>query len=324
MAMVQFMTPGLAFFYGGLVRSTNILTIMFQSFLALGVGLLAVFWQLRCRVDRQSAHLRIFQRGPCTQAVRPGSAQYSWDVVRGLPGHVCSHLAGAHDGGLCGSRAHWPVPDPARGVDAPGLRAGLPLGLGRRLDAAVGHHGLCGRHRRPHHLRVLRARRAVRHRPSDLVRGGLRGDSAAQRPVRRARDGDAVLRLVRLQRRLRGREQRGRRGRRGELAAGRLRRARPLAGPRRRQRQEARPRLRVRGRRRGPGHRDALRRVRSALGRLHPGPGGSGGVLQLRPPHPEAPLGRRPGRLGSARDGRLCGVRPVGCAGAGRSEPRCG
>jgi len=34
--LVQFMTPGLAFFYGGLVRSTNILTIMLQNFASMG------------------------------------------------------------------------------------------------------------------------------------------------------------------------------------------------------------------------------------------------------------------------------------------------
>uniref|UniRef100_A0A7S2L3G8 Ammonium transporter n=1 Tax=Zooxanthella nutricula TaxID=1333877 RepID=A0A7S2L3G8_9DINO len=34
--MVQFMTPGLAFFYGGLVRSTNVVSIMLQSFAAIG------------------------------------------------------------------------------------------------------------------------------------------------------------------------------------------------------------------------------------------------------------------------------------------------
>mmetsp|Transcript_49507 Transcript_49507/g.98291 ORF Transcript_49507/g.98291 Transcript_49507/m.98291 type:complete len:435 (+) Transcript_49507:93-1397(+) len=34
--LVQFMTPGLAFFYGGLVRSTNVLAIMLQSYAALG------------------------------------------------------------------------------------------------------------------------------------------------------------------------------------------------------------------------------------------------------------------------------------------------
>jgi Amt family ammonium transporter len=34
-ALVLFMTPGLALFYGGMVRSKNVLSIMVQSFLAL-------------------------------------------------------------------------------------------------------------------------------------------------------------------------------------------------------------------------------------------------------------------------------------------------
>jgi len=41
-AMICFMTPGLAFFYGGLVRRKNALTIMMQSFIAMGV--VAVVW----------------------------------------------------------------------------------------------------------------------------------------------------------------------------------------------------------------------------------------------------------------------------------------
>ena len=41
-AMVCFMTPGLAFFYCGLVRRKNALTIMMQSFVAMGV--VAVVW----------------------------------------------------------------------------------------------------------------------------------------------------------------------------------------------------------------------------------------------------------------------------------------
>ena len=41
-AMVCFMTPGLAFFYGGLVRKKNVLTIMMQSFIAMGV--VALIW----------------------------------------------------------------------------------------------------------------------------------------------------------------------------------------------------------------------------------------------------------------------------------------
>ena len=42
--LVLIMTPGLAFFYGGLVERKNALTIMFQVFISIGiVGLLWVF-----------------------------------------------------------------------------------------------------------------------------------------------------------------------------------------------------------------------------------------------------------------------------------------
>lgn len=43
-ALVMFMTPGLALFYGGLVRSKNVLGTMMQSFIALGV--ISVLWVL--------------------------------------------------------------------------------------------------------------------------------------------------------------------------------------------------------------------------------------------------------------------------------------
>src|SRR5512140_3773887 len=36
-ALVFIMTPGLAFFYGGLVRRKNVLTIMMQSFISMGI-----------------------------------------------------------------------------------------------------------------------------------------------------------------------------------------------------------------------------------------------------------------------------------------------
>ena len=41
-ALVALMTPGLAFFYGGLVRRRNVLTIMMQSFISM--GLVTVLW----------------------------------------------------------------------------------------------------------------------------------------------------------------------------------------------------------------------------------------------------------------------------------------
>ncbi len=43
-SLVMFMTPGLAFFYGGLVNRKNVLTIMFQSFVSLGVT--TIIWYL--------------------------------------------------------------------------------------------------------------------------------------------------------------------------------------------------------------------------------------------------------------------------------------
>jgi Amt family ammonium transporter len=43
-ALVLFMTPGLAFFYGGMVRSKNVLGMLMQNFFAM--GLLAVLWSV--------------------------------------------------------------------------------------------------------------------------------------------------------------------------------------------------------------------------------------------------------------------------------------
>ena len=43
-ALVMFMTPGLALFYGGLVRSKNVLSVIMQSFICL--GLISITWVL--------------------------------------------------------------------------------------------------------------------------------------------------------------------------------------------------------------------------------------------------------------------------------------
>src|SRR5438045_9042768 len=41
-ALVMFMTPGLALFYGGMVRAKNVLTMLMQNFFCL--GLVSVLW----------------------------------------------------------------------------------------------------------------------------------------------------------------------------------------------------------------------------------------------------------------------------------------
>ena len=43
-ALVLFMTPGLAFFYGGMVRSKNVLGMLMQNFFSM--GLVSVLWVL--------------------------------------------------------------------------------------------------------------------------------------------------------------------------------------------------------------------------------------------------------------------------------------
>ena len=41
-ALVMFMTPGLALFYGGMVRAKNVLAMLMQNFFCL--GLVSVLW----------------------------------------------------------------------------------------------------------------------------------------------------------------------------------------------------------------------------------------------------------------------------------------
>ena len=41
-ALVLFMTPGLAFFYGGMVRGKNVLGMLMQNFFAM--GLIGILW----------------------------------------------------------------------------------------------------------------------------------------------------------------------------------------------------------------------------------------------------------------------------------------
>ena len=52
-ALVAFMTPGLAFFYGGMVRSKNVLGMLMQNFFAM--GLISVLWAVEVSASRLAA-----------------------------------------------------------------------------------------------------------------------------------------------------------------------------------------------------------------------------------------------------------------------------
>ena len=45
-ALVLLMTPGLAFFYGGMVRAKNVLGMLMQNFFALGI--VSILWAALC------------------------------------------------------------------------------------------------------------------------------------------------------------------------------------------------------------------------------------------------------------------------------------
>ncbi|KJF17839.1 ammonium transporter [Acidithrix ferrooxidans] len=87
-ALVIFMTPGLAFFYGGMVRSKNVLAMLMQNFVVMGiVSVLWVFvtYSLAFGVDLGGfgviGTLHFFGLGHITQAV-PG---YSGPLTQHIP-----------------------------------------------------------------------------------------------------------------------------------------------------------------------------------------------------------------------------------------------
>ena len=63
-ALVLFMTPGLAFFYGGLVRSRNVLNMMMMSFVAMAiVGVTWILWGYSLSFDYFNLNDKNFSQG---------------------------------------------------------------------------------------------------------------------------------------------------------------------------------------------------------------------------------------------------------------------
>ena len=89
-ALVLLMTPALAFFYGGLVRSKNVLNTMMMSFISLGIPgrasgpSSAIRWRSRPATTWVGDLSRLFLRGVGLEAERHDSAP----ALHVLPGHV--------------------------------------------------------------------------------------------------------------------------------------------------------------------------------------------------------------------------------------------
>ena len=157
-ALVLLMTPALAFFYGGLVRSKNVLNTMMMSFVSLGV--VGVLWAL---VGLLPGVLRARARwlGDLSFAglngVGPGGQGHdSARAVHGLPGHLRHHHRGADLGRHRRAHALLGLRRLHLAVGAGGLQPGGALGVGRRLAGAVGRAGLRRRHGRARQRRPPR------------------------------------------------------------------------------------------------------------------------------------------------------------------------
>ena len=176
-ALVLLMTPALAFFYGGLVRSKNALNTMMMSFVSLGV--LGVTWavigySLAFGVGGDwigDLSFLVLKGVGLGEAPAPSSGTIPAHPLHGLSGDVRDRHRRADLGRH--RRAHalrplHPVPGALVGVR---LQPGVPLGVGAdRLAVQDGRARLRRRHGRPRE----RGRLGVRRRHRARLAQGLR------------------------------------------------------------------------------------------------------------------------------------------------------
>ncbi len=224
-ALVLFMTPGLAFFYGGMVRSKNVLGMLMQNFFAM--GLIAVIWAIVGFTlvfgdfgnggfignfdffGLKDVH-RV-RRHPRPRRRLPAGADDPACPVRGLPDDLRRHHPGPDHRRHGRPHEVQRLRAVHRPVAGAGVRAGRALGLRRRLDHRHGRPRLRRRRGRPHERR---RRGPGRHPRAGQAQGLAAGAHAAPQPaLHPAGHRHPVVRLVRVQRRLGARRQRPRRAR---------------------------------------------------------------------------------------------------------------
>ena len=207
-ALVLLMTPGLAFFYGGMVRGKNVLAMLMQNFICMGI--VSVVWilfgfSLAFGHDVGGHGFIGSLTAVLGHAARHHRALGRWRAHHGhclLPANLRRHYPGADN------RRHR-RPDEVRlllhlrhAVVGAGLLRGRPLGVGRRLDRRQAARDRLRRwHGRPHQRRYRGVGAHDHHGQAGRLAQGA--DEAAQRALRPAGCRPAVVRLDRLQRRVR-------------------------------------------------------------------------------------------------------------------------
>ncbi len=164
-AFVLFMTPGLSFFYGGMVSVKNVISTMLQSFIALGlisllwylVGVQPCLWRKLAWIDREPNDLfRISECGVKSKSRLRTHLSVLTVCVVSIK--ICHHHARPYHGKLCRAGEVHFVPD----IHVPVLIADLlPPGTldlaSGRIFAPVGSAGFCRRYGSAHVSGLCRA-----------------------------------------------------------------------------------------------------------------------------------------------------------------------
>ena len=284
-ALVALMTPGLAFFYGGLVRRKNFLAIMMQSFISMGVvTTIWVFFGYSLAfsgdIGGVFGNLQLGgadERRPPAGAV---GAQHPGAGALRVPGDVRHHHPGAHHRGVRRPGQVQELPVVPGALEHPRVHPVRALDLGRRLAGAAGRARLRRRPRGARERRLRRAGLGVRGRQAPVRQGRAR--RAAQHRLRRARHRPAVVRLVRVQRRLGAGGQRHRRAGVRQHRHRRLDRHVHVAGDHLVEGRQAEPGRRAHRRRGRPRLHHAGRRLRPDVGGVRLRAAGRFGLLLRR------------------------------------------
>ena len=179
-ALVLLMTPALAFFYGGLVRSKNALNTMMMSFISLGFA--GVAWALLGYSLAFAPGTSLVGEPELQPAAWRDAGPAGHDspcAVHGVPGHVRGDHGGADLGRDRRAHALRRLHRVHHALGRRRLRAGRALGLGRRLAGDDGRARLRRRHRRARQRGRGGAGRLDRDRAAH--RPWPAGDASAQR-----------------------------------------------------------------------------------------------------------------------------------------------
>src|SRR3954464_12068977 len=137
-ALVLFMTPGLALFYGGMVRTKSVLNMMMMSFITMGtVGTVWILW----------GYSQTF--GPDIGGGLMGNP-FTHFGLSGLLDQIYGYVPADAAAGTAAGRGHPPHPLCRRGRHGSGRWH--PRHRLRRLPGRLRHHRRgprLGRHRRP-------------------------------------------------------------------------------------------------------------------------------------------------------------------------------